>query len=282
MNNNYDAIIMTKFNKLKSQYDHGMIKPDQSVFFSDETLKEEEIKNTMDNFNYIIKSKLIEIRDIKYKIDNLEEYRKEIMDILKQVKTTEEKYNDIYQKNKLCMGNLRLESPLFVPLNQTLNAQMRDEPEVIKTDLNFLKYNCLVRSNYLVNMCEICEKIDEKIGIETTKMNIINKYIEVYRTLLNTTFVSDKKISNKYTCTICYENEVKICVTPCGHTFCKSCSERLKTHCFACNTVVKEKTKLFLLGNDDTEEVPINTENDPEPFNNEMNQNIHQPRFERW
>ena len=282
MNNNYDANIMTKFNELKFQYDHDMIKPNQPVFFSDETLKEEEIKNTMDNFNCIIKLKLIEIRDIKYKINNLEEYRKEIIDILKQVKTTEEKYNDIYQKNKLCMGDLRLESPIHGPFNETLNAQMRDEPEVNKTDLFFLKYNCLVRSNYLVNMCEICEKIDEKIGIETTNMNIINKYIEVYRTLLNTSFDSDKKISNKYTCTICYENEVKICVTPCGHTFCKSCSERLRTHCFACNTVVKEKTKLFLLGNDNTEEVPINTGNDPEPFNNEMNQNINQNRFGRW
>ena len=45
MNNNYDANIMTKFNELKLQYDHDMIKPNQPVFFSDETLKEEEIKN---------------------------------------------------------------------------------------------------------------------------------------------------------------------------------------------------------------------------------------------
>ena len=67
---------------------------------------------------------------------------------------------------------------------------------------------------------------------------------------------ADKQILNRFKCTICFENEVKICVTPCGHTFCNNCSKKLDKKCFACNGSVRGKTTLFFLGKEEEDDGP--------------------------
>jgi hypothetical protein len=63
----------------------------------------------------------------------------------------------------------------------------------------------------------------------------------------------ETQINNKYKCTICLTNEVNYCLQPCGHTLCTDCYGKLakNTKCYACNTIINSKQKLFFLGNDD-------------------------------
>jgi hypothetical protein len=46
-------------------------------------------------------------------------------------------------------------------------------------------------------------------------------------------------------CSICLNEPVAYALTPCGHTFCSTCSKRQITQCFMCRVQVKEKIKIF-------------------------------------
>lgn len=266
-NDDYESTTIKKFNRLRAQYNNEYL--EKNIFFSEESVKEEEIKNTMSNFNNLIKTKFVEIRKIKENVSQLDDYKKEIIDILNGIKKMEDKYIEIYQKNTLNANELKLEKPIYNFGKEILNGQMRPPPDIdISFDiLNITNHIFTIKNEYVNSMRDICYKIDEKVDNEMIRMGIINDFIDVYKKTLSS-FDLDKKILSKYTCTICYENEVKMCINPCGHTFCKQCSEKIISKCFACNCVVKEKTRLFLSGNTDTmndEENPIIT-GDFEPY----------------
>lgn len=44
--------------------------------------------------------------------------------------------------------------------------------------------------------------------------------------------------TKKRTCPICFEKEVEVYVTTCGHTFCEECSLHLSDVCFICKTPI--------------------------------------------
>jgi len=175
--------------------------------------------------------------------------------MLKEIQTAEKKYVSVYQKNALNVADLKLPNPKFESIYQLLSGDMRGnikqsdnlDPSMIKLELFTMK------EEYVHTMCNICEKIEDKIAAESVKINKITDYINIYKSSI-TSLDLDKKISNKYTCTICYENEVKICFLPCGHTFCKGCGEKAGRKCFACNGTVTESKTIYLLGNDDIKE----------------------------
>ena len=50
---------------------------------------------------------------------------------------------------------------------------------------------------------------------------------------------------NEPLCTICLEDPVLYCVSPCGHTYCNNCIKRQVSTCFMCRTVIKDKIRLF-------------------------------------
>ena len=50
---------------------------------------------------------------------------------------------------------------------------------------------------------------------------------------------------NEPLCTICLEEPVLFCVSPCGHTYCNSCIRRQVGACFMFRTPIKDKIKLF-------------------------------------
>ena len=60
---------------------------------------------------------------------------------------------------------------------------------------------------------------------------------------------SARSSKSKEPCTVCFTNDACIALSPCGHIFCCSCSDRLKaTHglrCFTCRTPVNEFLKIF-------------------------------------
>ncbi len=46
-------------------------------------------------------------------------------------------------------------------------------------------------------------------------------------------------------CAICFNEPIQFALTPCGHTFCATCSKRQITSCYICRVNVREKIKLF-------------------------------------
>ena len=50
---------------------------------------------------------------------------------------------------------------------------------------------------------------------------------------------------NEPLCTICLEDPVLSCVSPCGHTYCNNCIKRQVSTCFMCRAAVKDKIRLF-------------------------------------
>lgn len=134
----------------------------------------------------------------------------------------------------------------------------------------------MFKDEYIESMYKTCEKIDTQILTKLHAITKVTNYINTYKRVLKSCGnVIDPKICNKFQCTICYENEINVCLMPCGHTFCTPCSEKLKKKCFACNGAVTETTKLYMLGNDDA------TQNTAE-YNFEPLPNPSSPQLERW
>ena len=46
-------------------------------------------------------------------------------------------------------------------------------------------------------------------------------------------------------CTICYNEPVSYCISPCGHTFCTVCSRKQSAACFLCRGVIRDKIKVY-------------------------------------
>ena len=52
---------------------------------------------------------------------------------------------------------------------------------------------------------------------------------------------------NHNTCNICWEGEIKECISPCGHTFCSGCLDKLNDRaCPTCRQTIEKRIRLFL------------------------------------
>jgi hypothetical protein len=194
----------------------------------------------------------------------LTEYKQTIIEILMEMNKTQDKYITLFEKHKLMGAELQLDPPPHRDLLHLLSRDLRGDQIVNNAmDLERLKnYLFITKSTCKRSMFDICEKIDEKIIDETAKLALINDCIGLYKRTLSS-FEADKKIFNKYKCTICYENEVNMIMIPCGHTFCKGCSEKATKKCFACNGEITGRTNIYLLGKDEEDEpiAPLDEKN---------------------
>jgi hypothetical protein len=241
-----------KFDLLKRKYE--LYHDNKEFTLSEEMLKENNIINTMDTLNSMINSKLAMIKIISSNIENLIIYKTTITEILTSIKDIESKYMKIYQQNSLNSLDIKLQEPLPIRpvlVKETLLAELRDQPIIEDIYEEMKRKSFIVNESYIHNMCDIIEKVNIKIIEETAIMSSCVDFVSTYKSIVNN--CADKKISDKFKCTICFDNEVKICVTPCGHTFCEDCSKKLVQKCFVCNRIVKEKNKMFFLGKDEEE-----------------------------
>lgn len=242
----YNTEIIDKYNRLKKNYEKDSL--EKTIIFED-NISDLEMKETLSNFNLLMKTKMKEMKNIKDKINQLTEYRDGILEIMRDMEAMEDKYVKLYQKTILNANDLKLEPPSYTNIQTMLTVAMqgglliesKHQPELIKKKL------FTVNEVYKKNLCDVYSKIEDLINSQTMKMDKISDYIKVYKETVST-FELNKQILNKYTCTICYENEVKVCFLPCGHTFCRGCSERANRKCFVCNGTVTENKTIFLLG----------------------------------
>ena len=79
--------------------------------------------------------------------------------------------------------------------------------------------------------------------------------IEVYDYLIETTCIEDyDTIENEQllemsraTCYICFNNEVDICLQPCGHAFCSECCLNATINrCPSCRALIRGRLNLYL------------------------------------
>ena len=246
--------ILSRFEYLKAQYEkESMGKTNESS--AEEAMLEENIKSNVVSVSYMVKTKMEDLKETNNKIIQLTEYKQAIIEILMETNKTQDKYITLFEKNKLMGAELQLEPPAHRDLLQLLSRDLRGDQIVNNAmDMERLKnYLFVTKNNYQKSMFDICERIDEKIIDETAKLALINDCIGLYKRTLSS-FETDKKIFNKYKCTICYEKEVSMCMIPCGHTFCKDCSEKATKKCFACNGEVTSRTNIYLLGKDEEDE----------------------------
>lgn len=241
--------IIRRFNELKSLYEKQSL--EKTSFYKEDDIEEAELKETMMRITYIIKNKMVDLNDITDKIEKLSKYRKDIFEILIDSNKVQNKYLELaLERATLITPDILLEKPDHI--KTLLSGDLRGEPK-IENDLDLVRMKneiFLVDNKYIESLYDICQKIDGKIATEVSKLDNVTNFIEKYKKALNS-FNIDKKVFNKYKCTICYEHEVTVCLMPCGHTFCRGCSEKVVKNCFACNSIVTNRNKIYLLGNED-------------------------------
>ena len=111
--------------------------------------------------------------------------------------------------------------------------------ESVKTKFFSMKdeYKNVLIDNYV--------NINKAILEQNEKLKQINNIINSYRNTIKLFDINDK--FTKSNCCICYENEVNICLIPCGHSFCKTCVDKSYSNkCFICKITFTSKNRLFL------------------------------------
>jgi hypothetical protein len=254
MNDNETEMVL-KFNKLKSNYEKKAVEHNMELF--DEELKEQDLRTTMENFNVLVERKMGELKTIRDRLVKLTDYKKALGEILIDIRKTDEKYINAYETITLCSGDLALEAPKRQVIHyRFLSGNLRgtpDDKDMVLDPIKLREQLFSIKSEYVNSLCDNYEKVDDRIECETLKMKKITDFLDLYKKTIDACD-THKKVLSKYNCTICYENEVKMCIQPCGHTFCAGCTEKITTRCFVCNGNVTAKIKIYLLGKEEEEE----------------------------
>jgi Zinc finger, C3HC4 type (RING finger) len=99
----------------------------------------------------------------------------------------------------------------------------------------------------------LMEASEAYLGTVFDKNQIREAYealIEAYRRFLSVRDIvlmmrAVQSNENEPLCSICLEEVVTYCISPCGHTYCATCMRRQSGVCFMCRTPIKDKIKLY-------------------------------------
>lgn len=265
----YNPDVMMKYEQLIKNYRGTSW---QKIDNLEEKMAEHDIKETMTNFNDLLKIKMNEMKDIRANIENFTKFRDGIIEVLKDMQSMEAKYMKlrsmkIHDENRHDFIDTKLESPSVAGFVSQLSCDIRGDLNSADVINPYLIQKQLFTVNilYTDSLCKAYCMIDQKLNEEISKMSKVNEFITVYKDTMKT-FDINKELCNKYNCTICYENEVKVCFIPCGHTFCQGCSKRANDKCFICKGVITDRKTIFLLGGTgDADEVQSSTVTEPVP-----------------
>jgi len=232
MNNNSNRYneIMSKFNEVSTQYKNFS----EGVYSKDET----NIDNGLLNYSStdvtdIISKMNSDMTKIQKSIDELKsEYDKYI-----QFEKRCCEYIDSYIKQKVLINNISGDMIIFS----------------LDFDRSLLHEDNNVHSNILKLQNKAKSKMDEL----SNEINLKKTKIDNFRRLIFNSVDESvaKKMTDDYLCQICFTNKITTCLTPCGHTFCVKCSEKM-TDCANCRSRIKKKIKMFIdHGKEETAEI---------------------------
>lgn len=174
------------------------------------------------------------LEDFKTLSKNLDEYRKKIED-LQTHKIYFENYISNLQNNHLNVMNI-------------INDYNIHDNNMDLTDI-FMNYNDKIKENFNKWMIQYYTK---KMTDYENIIDMIEKKITDFRTLF--IYVINKIIQpqseNKKLCPICFENEIDICLNPCGHTLCNKCvisnrSAYSNHKCYSCRALIQDYIKIY-------------------------------------
>lgn len=159
---------------------------------------------------------------------NLVEFKKNFANLNKQKETYDNYLNELIN-NHMNIVNIVDNDDI---LNNSFNNYQKDIKD---------KYEKWIFNHFIVQ---------NKI-LEDNIKNVENKIADFNNLFINiiNNFIKDKEIS-KNTCPICFENQIDICLNPCGHTLCNKCSVNNyyyynNGNCFICRKPVKEYIKIY-------------------------------------
>jgi hypothetical protein len=155
----------------------------------------------------------------------------------------EENEKDNEENEKECNKDQNEDKSKEKDKNTNLLPTLDLELSIFK-DLNSNNYN------QIKIIKELLVKLEDFKIIQKEKYDELNLDLIEYRKLifnsLDDTILNH--VNNSLNCTICFQNEIAICINPCGHTFCISCAHNIKKKCFICNSDCKNKIKIFISG----------------------------------
>lgn len=219
--------MMKKFNELNESYNK---------------MAENSLTNKEHSYEYLSKPDDPNLENIIMKMNM--EYKYAISEInvlqeeLSRLKSYEKKYNKILECLRECnsLQNEFISDPKIRELNNEIN------------DINIVKFDSSENLDFLN---KLMTNINYKISENEQKMSKLLSTVSSFRKfLLRTSEIN----ANKLTCTICYSNKISHCLNPCGHTFCKSCIDRMGRSCSSCRTGFQSQIKMFITENENEED----------------------------
>lgn len=205
-------------------------------------------------------SELSEVYNYNYNNSNCNNYQKELNDpqiilddyeiLLTNLDDYKKKYEDLLANNNYFLNYLKSsQNNHFNVMNIINNYSINDN------NLNeiYNGYNTKIKENYeewikntytpqLLMIENNIELIENKIN------NYRNLFLFIINKILKSTVIND--VETKKLCPICFENEVDMCINPCGHTICNKCTISNRTtnsfnKCYSCRTNIKDYIKIF-------------------------------------
>lgn len=177
--------------------------------------------------------------------------------------------NETYSANKIisCYHNHKKNlHSLTVTLTEKfkLKTTMQKENESLYRNIGNIITMLNLNSNIFSNNEEITNYIqyvkdfkEKHIKIHEDIINVLDsnieyllkrkKYIEINLKEFNNfmKMVNETNDLRTHLCSICYENEVNMCLIPCGHTLCENCSLKLSYNCHSCRRNIEDRIKLY-------------------------------------
>jgi hypothetical protein len=190
-------------------------------------LEDLDIDKLINNININNNSALSFLNEYEILKKSLNDYKNNFNDLINQ--------KNIYDNylNNLLNNHLNI---VNIINNSNLNNSFIDYELNIKEN-----YNKWIEENYNIKKKSIEENIE---NIELKLKDYSTLFIYIINNILK-----DKEIS-KNLCPICFENQIDICQSPCGHTTCNKCILSNRTNiynnkCFTCRSPVNEYIKIF-------------------------------------
>jgi len=97
---------------------------------------------------------------------------------------------------------------------------------------------------------KILEELTKKVATKNAELEKITNKLNSLRKLIITGLdeIVKPEDAQKKMCPICFESEVTTVLVPCGHTYCKGCSENDRSRnakCPQCRSVINARIRLF-------------------------------------
>jgi len=159
-------------------------------------------------------------RHIKSSLNqSLKRKREELKSVKKEIRDAQDQLADLYQE--------------LTHIKETLSEETS-------------KYRAMTKSQE--ELMEILESsvLKKQRLIQKENEQTVAKLIRIKDEVSAMVIDLPKIMTNQ--CTICYSNRADTCIDPCGHVFCKSCSEtynKKTKKCMVCKGKVKKLMKVY-------------------------------------